>query len=182
MTRTTPAPGATPGADGSTPADGSRPSAGRTPADSSGIAGTRAGTPFLGAYLALGVVFGIVALKAEIVSWFRIQEMFRFQAFHMYGILGSAVMVAAVSIALLRRLGIPTLENESIRIQPKTMGKGTRYWAGGVLFGAGWALTGACPGPILVLIGSGVGVFGVVLLSAIAGMWSYGHLRPRLPH
>ncbi|HUH13063.1 MAG TPA: DUF6691 family protein [Longimicrobiales bacterium] len=142
----------------------------------------RAGTRFLAAYFALGVVLGVVALKTELVSWFRIQEMFRFHAFHMYGILGSAVLVAASSIALLRRLGISTLEGEEIRIEPKVMGGGTRYWVGGMLFGAGWALTGACPGPFFVLIGSGLGVFGVVLLSALAGVWSYGQLRPRLPH
>jgi uncharacterized protein len=143
---------------------------------------SRPGTPFLAAYLLIGVVLGVVALKSELVSWFRIQEMFRFQAFHMYGILGSAVMVAAASIALLRRSGATTLGGEAIRIQPKTMGKGTRYWAGGLLFGAGWVLTGACPGPFFTLIGAGAGVFVVVLLSAVAGMWAYGHLRPRLPH
>jgi uncharacterized protein len=144
--------------------------------------GSRPGTPFLAAYLLMGVVLGVVALKSELVSWFRIQEMFRFQAFHMYGILGSAVIVAAGSIALLRRSGATTLGGEAIRIQPKTMGKGTRYWAGGLLFGAGWVLTGACPGPFFTLIGAGAGVFVVVLLSAVAGMWAYGHLRPRLPH
>ena len=144
--------------------------------------GRAAGTRFLAAYFALGVVLGIVALKTELVSWFRIQEMFRFQAFHMYGILGSAVVVATASVALLERLGIPTLEGEAVRIPPKTMGSGTRYWDGGLLFGAGWVLTGACPGPFFVLIGAGVSAFGVVLLSAVGGMWAYGHLRPRLPH
>ncbi|HUF27709.1 MAG TPA: DUF6691 family protein [Gemmatimonadaceae bacterium] len=142
----------------------------------------RAGTGYLGAYLALGMVLGIVALKTELVSWFRIQEMFRFQAFHMYGIIGSAVIVAAASIAVLKRLGLRTLEGEEIRTQAKVMGRGTRYWAGGTLFGVGWVLTGACPGPMFVLIGSGLGVFTVVLLSAIAGMWTYGHLRRSLPH
>jgi hypothetical protein len=137
---------------------------------------------FRAAYFGLGLGLGILFVQAEIVSWFRIQEMFRFQAFHMYGILGSAVTVAATSIAVLKRLGIRTLEGEEIRIQAKTMGKGTRYWAGGILFGAGWALTGACPGPFYVLIGSGSAVFAVVLLSAVVGMWTYGHLRSRLPH
>ena len=137
---------------------------------------------FRAAYFGLGLGLGILFVQAEIVSWFRIQEMFRFQAFHMYGILGSAVIVAATSIAVLKRLGIRTLEGEEIRIQAKTMGKGTRYWAGGILFGAGWALTGACPGPFYVLIGSGSAVFAVVLLSAVIGMWTYGHLRPWLPH
>ena len=137
---------------------------------------------FRAAYFGLGLGLGILFVQAEIVSWFRIQEMFRFQAFHMYGILGSAVTVAATSIAVLKRLGIRTLEGEEIRIQAKTMGKGTRYWAGGILFGAGWAVTGACPGPFYVLIGSGSAVFAVVLLSAVVGMWTYGHLRSRLPH
>jgi hypothetical protein len=137
---------------------------------------------FRAAYFGLGLGLGILFVQAEIVSWFRIQEMFRFQAFHMYGILGSAVTVAATSIAVLKRLGIRTLEGEEIRIQAKTMGKGTRYWAGGILFGAGWALTGACPGPFYVLIGSGSAVFAVVLMSAVVGMWTYGHLRSRLPH
>lgn len=153
-----------------------------SPAPARATAPTRGGRVLLAAYFAIGVVLGIVALKTELVSWFRIQEMFRFQAFHMYGILGSAVLVAAASIAVLKRLGVRTLEGEALRIQAKTMGSGTRYWAGGILFGAGWVLTGACPGPFYVLIGSGLGIFGLVLVSALAGMWTYGHLRPRLPH
>ncbi|HUF13760.1 MAG TPA: DUF6691 family protein, partial [Longimicrobiales bacterium] len=117
-----------------------------------------------------------------LISWFRIQEMFRFQAFHMYGVLGSAAGVAALSVALLRRFGVRTFDGDPIRIDPKAMGKGTRYWAGGLIFGAGWAVTGACPGPFFALIGSGLGVFVIVLLCALVGMWTYGRLRPRLPH
>jgi uncharacterized membrane protein YedE/YeeE len=133
-------------------------------------------------YLALGTLFGVVITKGEIISWFRIQEMFRFQSFHLYGILGSAVVVAASSLALIRRHGIKTLGGEPITIRPKEMGKGYRYWIGGSLFGIGWALTGACPGPLAALIGSGVSVMWVTLAAALIGTWTYGQLRPRLPH
>ncbi|HUF11829.1 MAG TPA: DUF6691 family protein [Longimicrobiales bacterium] len=133
-------------------------------------------------YFVLGIGLGLIFMKAELISWFRIQEMFRFQAFHMYGVLGSAAGVAALSVALLRRFGVSTFDGDPIRIDPKAMGKGTRYWAGGLIFGAGWAVTGACPGPFFALIGSGLGVFVIVLLCALAGMWTYGRVRPRLPH
>lgn len=133
-------------------------------------------------YLLLGTLFGIVLVKSEVVSWFRIQEMFRFQAFHMYGILGSAVAVAALSLAVLKRVGATTLTGEPICVEPKELGRGYRYWIGGSLFGVGWALTGACPGPLFALVGAGSSVFIVVALSAIAGTWTYGLLRPKLPH
>lgn len=136
----------------------------------------------LGLYLLLGTVFGIVITKAEVISWFRIQEMFRFRAFHMYGIIITAILTAATSLALLRRLGATTLAREPIAIPPRELGRGTRYWAGGLLFGVGWALTGACPGPLFALVGSGVTVVLVTLLSALGGTWLYGMLRPRLPH
>jgi uncharacterized protein len=134
------------------------------------------------AYFAFGIVLGIVFTKSEVISWFRIQEMFRFGGFHMYGILASAVAVSMVSLAVIRRLGIRTATGDEIHIPPKTMGRGTRYWAGGSLFGMGWALTGACPGPIFALIGNGIGAFVIVLVFAVAGMWIYGQLRERLPH
>jgi uncharacterized membrane protein YedE/YeeE len=134
------------------------------------------------AYYVLGVLFGIVLIKAEIVSWFRIQEMFRFDAFHMYGVLMSAIAVAGVSIVSIERFGLKTLDGDPIVIPPKTMGSGIRYVVGGLLFGVGWGLTGACPGPLFALVGSGVGVMAVVLLSALAGAWVYGCLRPHLPH
>lgn len=133
-------------------------------------------------YAAIGVLFGILFTKSEVISWFRIQEMFRFQSFHMYGIIGSAVVVAAVSLQIIRRLGVRTLSGEPIVVPPKQMGSGTRYWAGGSIFGIGWALTGACPGPLFALVGNGVTVMAVALLSATAGTWVYGYLRPRLPH
>ncbi len=133
-------------------------------------------------YLVLGMLFGLLLTKAEVISWFRIQEMFRFQSFHMYGIIGSAVLVAAISVRLIKRLQLKTVGGDPIVIPPKTWGGGRRYWIGGTLFGFGWALTGACPGPLFALIGSGVGVIAVALLSAVAGAWVYGALRPKLPH
>ena len=136
----------------------------------------------LGAYFALGIMFGVVLTKSEVISWFRIQEMFRFQAFHMYGIIGSAIVVAGLSLQLIRRLRACTLDGQPIVIPPKAMGRGTRYWMGGTVFGLGWALVGACPGPLFALLGAGVGVMIIPLLSAVAGTWCYGALRPRLPH
>lgn len=133
-------------------------------------------------YLLLGVFFGVVLIKSEVVSWYRIQEMFRFDSFHMYGILGSAVATAAASLALIRRFGACTLDGDPIRVSRKEMSGGYRYAFGGSSFGLGWALTGACPGPILALIGYGVTPFIAVLASALLGTWSYGQLRRFLPH
>ncbi|MEK9500210.1 DUF6691 family protein [Gaopeijia maritima] len=134
------------------------------------------------AYLLAGTWFGIVLTKAEIISWYRIQEMFRFQSLHMYLIIGSAVVVAAVALRLVRRYAPTALSGERIEVPSKSWGRGVRYPVGGVLFGAGWALTGACPGPLYALVGSGVTVVLVVIFAALLGTWSYGHLRPRLPH
>jgi uncharacterized membrane protein YedE/YeeE len=133
-------------------------------------------------YLIIGSLFGIVLMKSEVVSWFRIQEMFRFHSFHMYGIIGSAVAVAAISILVLRRIGVRALGGQRISIPSKELGRGYRYWIGGTLFGVGWALTGACPGPLFALIGSGTTVFAAAVVSALAGTWLYGYLRPYLPH
>ena len=134
-------------------------------------------------YLMVGVFLGIVFTKSEVISWFRIQEMFRFQSFHMYGIIGSAVGVAAVSVALMRRIGIRGAGGQSLDIEGKpTAGLNTRYWLGGGLFGLGWGLLGACPGPIYALIGNGVSVAVLALVAALAGAWMYGLLAPRLPH
>ena len=130
-------------------------------------------------YLVVGVAFGIVFLKAEIISWFRIQEMFRFQSFHMYGVIGSAVMVGAISGLLIKRFNIKTIDGEVIGFQSKKFSKGQIY--GGLLFGFGWAITGACPGPLFAIIGSGATVAAVTLLSAIAGTWVYGYFREKLP-
>jgi uncharacterized membrane protein YedE/YeeE len=133
-------------------------------------------------YLLLGVFFGVVLIKSEVVSWFRIQEMFRFDSFHMYGVLGSAVGTAALSLFLLRRFSVRSLGGEPIHLPEKHFGGGYRYALGGSAFGLGWALTGACPGPIVALIGYGITPFVVVLAAALAGTWTYAHLRPRLPH
>ena len=133
-------------------------------------------------YFLLGTWFGVVLTKSQVVSWFRIQEMFRFQSFYMYGVLGSAVLVAGIAIALLRRFRVKTLDGAEIVIPPKVMGRGYRYWVGGTIFGIGWAFTGACPGPLFALIGAGVGVMIVTVVAALAGTWLYGYLRPHLPH
>lgn len=142
----------------------------------------RVGARGLLVYLLLGAAFGVLLIKSEVISWFRIQEMFRFQGFHMYGILGSGVAVAALSLFLLRRTGARTLGGEPIRVQGKDLGRGYRYALGGTAFGLGWAMTGACPGPILALVGYGLSPFLVVLASALAGTWVYAWLRPSLPH
>lgn len=131
-------------------------------------------------YLIVGILFGIIFVKAEIVSWFRIQEMFRLQSFHMYGIIGSAVVVGMISVFLIKKFKIKTIYGEPIKISPKTFSKGQIY--GGLIFGFGWAITGACPGPLFAQIGTGATVIGVTLLSAVAGTWVYGYFREKLPH
>ena len=134
------------------------------------------------AYFVLGCAFGAVLMEAEVISWFRIQEMFRFDAFHMYGIIGSAVVVAGLSLLVIEKLQLRTAEGEPLGLPPKPVGSGVRYLAGGAIFGLGWALTGACPGPLVALVGGGVPVMIVALASALAGTWVYGFLRPQLPH
>lgn len=131
-------------------------------------------------YLVVGVLFGVVFVKSEVVSWFRIQEMFRLQSFHMYGIIGSAIAVGMISVWLIKKFNIKTIYGETIELHPKTFNKGQIY--GGLLFGLGWATTGACPGPLFAQIGTGATVIVVTLLSAIAGTWVYGWLRDKLPH
>jgi uncharacterized membrane protein YedE/YeeE len=133
-------------------------------------------------YFLLGAAFGIVIVEAEVISWFRIQEMFRFDAFHMYGIIGAAVVTAAISILTIKRLDIRGRDGTPLGLAPKTIGTGVRYMAGGAMFGLGWALTGACPGPLVALVGAGMPVMLVTILSALGGTWTYGRLRPRLPH
>lgn len=131
-------------------------------------------------YLAAGSLFGIILVKAEVISWFRIQEMFRLQSFHMFGVIGSAVAVGILSILLIKKLKIKTIYGESIEIPKKTFNKGQIF--GGLIFGFGWALTGACPGPLFAQIGTGSTVILVTLFSAIAGTWVYGWAREKLPH
>ena len=131
-------------------------------------------------YLIVGIVFGITFVKAEIVSWFRIQEMFQLTSFHMYGVIGTAVVVGAISIQIIKRFNIKTIYGEEIVINDKKFNKGQIY--GGLMFGIGWAITGACPGPLFAHIGAGFTVIAVTFLSAVAGTWVYGYLRDKLPH
>ncbi len=131
-------------------------------------------------YLIVGILFGIVFVKAEIISWFRIQEMFRLQSFHMYGVIGSAVVVGMISVFLIKKFNIKTITGETVDFHPKKFQKGQVY--GGLIFGLGWAITGACPGPIFAQIGSGYMVVIVTLLSAVAGTWTYGLLKDKLPN
>jgi uncharacterized membrane protein YedE/YeeE len=134
-------------------------------------------------YFLLGVFLGVVFIKSEVSSWFRIQEMFRFQAFHMYGVIGSAVAVGSLSVFLLKRMHAHTVRGEPIDFsggEPDVVG--SEHVLGGTIFGLGWGLVGACPGPVYALIGAGYGVMLVALLAAMTGAWVYGLLRPRLPH
>ncbi|MBK7683044.1 MAG: YeeE/YedE family protein [Bacteroidia bacterium] len=131
-------------------------------------------------YLVVGILFGIIFVKAEIISWFRIQEMFRLESFHMYGVIGSAVMVGLISVFLIKKFDVKTIYGEKIEFHPKKFNKGNIY--GGLIFGFGWAITGACPGPLFAQIGSGATVILITLLSAIAGTWVYGYFREKLPH
>lgn len=131
-------------------------------------------------FMFVGIIFGIVFVKAEIVSWIRIQEMFRLQSFHMFGVIGSAVFVGALSVFLIKKLQIKTINGEKITFHPKTFNKGQIF--GGLLFGCGWAITGACPGPLFAQIGTGASVIVITLLSAIIGTWVYGYFREKLPH
>ncbi len=130
-------------------------------------------------YLIVGIVFGIILVKSEVVSWFRIQEMFRFQGFHMYGVIGSAVIVGALSLLIMKAKKVKSVEGEEIDVKPKNYHHGLII--GGLMFGLGWAFTGACPGPIYAIVGSGYSVFLIVLLSAILGVWVYGLVRKYLP-
>lgn len=131
-------------------------------------------------YAAMGMLFGIILIKSEVVSWFRIQEMFRLQSFHMYGIIGSAVVTGIISVFLIKRFQLKTIYGEPIHLPNKKFNKGQIF--GGLLFGLGWAITGACPGPLFAQIGTGITVVLITLLSAIAGTWVYGRLREKLPH
>jgi uncharacterized membrane protein YedE/YeeE len=131
-------------------------------------------------YLLVGIAFGIVFVKAEIISWFRIQEMFRLQSFHMYGVIGSAIAVAMLSVWLIKKFNVKTIAGEIIHINEKKFNKGQIY--GGLIFGFGWAITGACPGPLFAQIGGGATVILITLISAIGGTWVYGRFKEKLPH
>jgi uncharacterized membrane protein YedE/YeeE len=131
-------------------------------------------------YLIAGTLFGIVFVKAELISWYRMQEMFRLQSFHMYGVMASAMAVSMFSVWLIKRYNVKTIYGEKVELHPKRFNKGQVF--GGLLFGFGWAITGACPGPLFAQLGTGVTVVGVTLLSALAGTWVYGYFRDKLPH
>jgi uncharacterized membrane protein YedE/YeeE len=131
-------------------------------------------------YLFIGMFFGIILVKSEVISWYRIQEMFRLQSFHMYGVIGSAVVTGMISLWLIKKFNIKTFKGEKIELPVKKFNRGQIY--GGLIFGFGWAITGACPGPLFAQIGTGFSVVIVTLLSAIAGTWTYGYFRERLPH
>lgn len=132
-------------------------------------------------YLLVGIFFGILMAKSEAFSWYRIQEMFRFQAFHMYGIIGTAVVLGVIGTWLIKKLKINDIHGEKIIFTPKEKGF-YRYFLGGSIFGLGWALGGACPGPMVVSIGYGVLSMLVVFFFSIVGTFLYGEVRDRLPH
>ncbi len=132
-------------------------------------------------FLLAGTLFGIVMAKAEIISWYRIYEMFRFESFHMYGIIGSAVILGLLAVQLIKRTNMKDIQGNDITFKPKNMGI-VRYLAGGTIFGLGWALSGACPGPMFVLVGYGYLSLLLVIFGALAGTFVYGLLRNKLPH
>ena len=142
------------------------------------VASDKQKSPFL--FIFLGIFLGFVFTKAEVISWFRIQEMFRFESFHMYGIIGMAILVGFISVQLITRFNIKSIGGESIELKPKKLHKGSLF--GGIIFGLGWAATGACPGPLFALIGNGFTVIIVPLVSAVMGTWFYGRMREKLPH
>ena len=131
-------------------------------------------------FLFAGILFGIILLKSEVISWFRIQEMFRLQSFQMFLVLGSAVVTGVISVWLFKKLKIRTINGETITFPVKKFQKGQVF--GGLMFGFGWALTGACPGPLFAQIGSGMTVVIITTLSAVVGTWVYGRLQHKLPH
>jgi hypothetical protein len=132
-------------------------------------------------YLLVGFFFGIVLTKAEAVSWYRIYEMFQFQSFHMYGIIMTAIATGLIGLQIIKRKKLKDIDGKPIYIQDKENGN-ERYWIGGILFGLGWAMVGACPGPIFILLGSGFLSVVLILFGAILGTFLYGVFKDRLPH
>lgn len=132
-------------------------------------------------YILTGILFGIIMTKSEAISWFRIQEMFLFQSFHMYGIIGVAVILGVIQVAFIKRKGLRDIKGEIIQFSPKSKSV-PRYLFGGIIFGLGWAMTGACPGPMYTLLGHGFPIMLVVIASAILGTYTYGAIRSKLPH
>ncbi|MCF6133224.1 DUF6691 family protein [Flavobacterium wongokense] len=132
-------------------------------------------------YILVGFIFGIVLTKAEAVSWYRIYEMFQFQSFHMYGIIMTAIAVGVIGVQIIKKQQLKDIEGKPIEIQDKEKGS-ARYWIGGVLFGLGWAMVGACPGPIFIMLGAGFISVGLILIGAVLGTFLYGVLKDKLPH
>lgn len=132
-------------------------------------------------YIFAGALFGIIMVKSEAVSWFRIQEMFRFQSFHMYGIIGTAVIVGVLAVFLIKKTNVKDSEGNPIVFHDKDK-QYKKYILGGTIFGLGWALTGACPGPMFVNLGYGYLAMGIVIFGALVGTYLYGLLKHRLPH
>lgn len=132
-------------------------------------------------YIVLGVIFGITMYKAETASWFRIVEMFQFQSFHMYGFIGSALFIGVIAMQIIKRKKAKDVNGTPIVIHPKEKSI-KRYLFGGIFFGLGWALIGACPGPLFVLLGAGNYAMIIVILAALTGTWLYGILKEKLPH
>lgn len=132
-------------------------------------------------FILLGVLFGVILIKSEIVSWYRIQEMFRFESFHMFGIIGSAVVIGAISILLLKKFKVKSINGEEINPQPKPFNKKGNI-IGGIIFGLGWGLIGACPGPLYAIVGVGYTNFIIPIVGALIGVIVYGILKNKLPH
>ncbi|MEZ4854656.1 DUF6691 family protein [Flavobacterium sp.] len=132
-------------------------------------------------FIIVGFIFGIVLTKAEAVSWYRIFEMFHFQSFHMYGVIFTAIVTGVVGIRFIKKKEVKDYKGKPIEIMDKEKAK-FRYITGGVMFGIGWGIVGACPGPIFILLGSGIATVGIVLLGALVGNFIYGVLRDKLPH
>lgn len=132
-------------------------------------------------FILLGIFFGVVGTKTEFVSWYRIHEMFHFESFHMYGIIGSAVILGMIVVAIIKKFKLMNLEGDQISFNDK-LKSFPRYFIGGTIFGLGWAITGACPGPIYILVGNGYVVYILVWISAVLGTFAYGLLKDKLPH
>ena len=132
-------------------------------------------------FLIVGIFFGIVLVKSEVVSWYRIYEMFRFESFHMYGIIGSAVITGIILLALVKKLKLKNIEGFTMYVPKKERGL-TKYLLGGTIFGLGWALSGACPGPMYILVGTGAFSMIIVIIAATFGTFVYGLLKSKLPH
>ncbi|HPG07875.1 MAG TPA: YeeE/YedE family protein [Saprospiraceae bacterium] len=132
-------------------------------------------------FFLVGILFGIVATKSEVISWFRIHEMFRFESFHMYGVIGSAVVFGIITMLIMKKLPVKTIDGKLVVYKVKAM-QVKRFLIGGSIFGMGWGLIGACPGPMFTMLGHGFLIFGVVIVSAVVGAFVYGAIRDYLPH